>query len=114
MGEFKEMFCSKCGQKLPEDANSCPYCGNTIVRTSNNQTQATKIIQQSSETHTQAQIQQAAPTYPCPRCGDTAPKEKAYKVWIQIICCLLGIVIGLVYYMLRHKCVKCLKCGKIF
>ena len=114
MGEFKKMFCNKCGQELPKDANSCPYCGQIIDRSSYNQTRAPQAIQQSSETHTQAQLQKAGPTYPCPRCGSTAPKEKAYKTWIQIICCLLGIVVGVVYYMLRHNSVKCLECGKVF
>ncbi|MBY8983397.1 MAG: zinc ribbon domain-containing protein [Candidatus Lokiarchaeota archaeon] len=108
------MYCNSCGQKLPEGTIKCSYCGNLIERTSNTQTRAPQVIHQSSETYAPVHIQDARPTYPCPRCGSTAPKEKAYKIWIQIICILCGILVGLVYYLLRHNTVKCPDCGKVF
>jgi predicted RNA-binding Zn-ribbon protein involved in translation (DUF1610 family) len=107
------MYCSNCGQQIPNDATNCPYCGNPI---SGVQVSEHKLdIPVATTQATGGAIQQTVSTFKCPRCGNTDPKGKAFStgLFIFLLCCI-GCLPGLVYYLMRNDKVKCYQCGKVF
>ena len=109
------MYCSNCGTEIPDNVMYCPHCGASVegVQVIQATTQAPAITPVVSQAPSGA-IQQLVRT-PCPRCGNTDPKTNAYStgLFVFLLCCV-GIIFGIVYYVLRHGKVKCPQCGKVF
>lgn len=79
------MFCEKCGNQLPEDANICPNCGSPIIGAA--QAQAQPQYRQAPPQYQQQPQYQQAPQYQQP----VQPKSKLAAGLLAIFVGTLGI-----------------------
>ncbi len=89
------MFCGKCGSKIPDNVQFCPFCGNQTqenAATTPAQTEATVVLDEPVEQPTYY-----APVYTEPAQEQTPKKKVNWKriLGISVPCVLLAVVIAL-------------------
>ena len=107
------MYCSNCGTEIPDNVQYCPNCGASVGAPLI--IQAAPQVQAPAPAPTPGAAIQQVQGPPCPRCGNTDPKRSAYStgLFLFLLCCV-GIIFGIIYYILRHDKLKCPQCGKVF
>ena len=108
------MFCKKCGNKFPNDAEFCNKCGTKINASSSGK---------SSTAHINNVVADRAPIedngraiIKCGNCGYIGPGEPARTITGKIlawICIIIAWPITAIYFLATHK-YRCPKCKSTF
>jgi len=108
------MFCEKCGNKLPSDAEFCNKCG-TKVEVGSSKKNLKTAMDDVSEDKTPIEYGGNA-VIKCGNCGYIGQGEKARTIIGQILawlCIFIAWPITLIYFLATHK-YRCPKCKSTF
>ncbi len=108
------MFCEKCGNKLPNDAEFCNKCGTKLEA---NLPKKISRSETSDFSSNQTPVEYGgSPTIKCGNCGYIGAGERARTITAQALawlCVFFAPLITIIYYLATHK-YRCPKCKSTF
>ncbi|MFX1393291.1 MAG: zinc-ribbon domain-containing protein [Promethearchaeota archaeon] len=109
------MYCSNCGQELPENANVCPYCGELVKYMQPPQLVSQPQIIDATTGLQPTSLQPITTGFPCPNCGFTGDKKKVFRTstFLLLFCCLCGLigcVAATIYAIATSGKLRCPQC----